>query len=146
MAKLADAAVLATLHRECFEDAWDVPTFRRLLERPGVFAWLGGEAETYSHAFILIEVAADQAEILSLGSHAHVRRKGLARALIETAAAEAHRRGAIELFLEVAEDNEAALALYSGVGFVLCGRRPAYYHRGQKPPVDAVMLRAKLPL
>jgi ribosomal-protein-alanine N-acetyltransferase len=143
---LADAEMLAELHRHCFEEAWDSPAFLRLLKRPGAFALLAGEAATYSQAFILVEVAADQAEILSLGTHSGARRKGLGRALVETAAAEAHRRGAIELFLEVAEDNEAARMLYGRVGFVLCGSRPAYYHRGHNPPVDAVMLRVKLPL
>src|SRR6185295_4715467 len=102
IATLADVEVLAALHRECFEDAWDAPAFHRLLERPRAFALLAGELATYSQSFILIQAASDQAEILSLGTNAGARRKGLARALVETAAAEAHRRGAIELFLEVA--------------------------------------------
>jgi len=33
------------------------------------------------------------------------------------------------MFLEVAEDNEAAIHLYRSLGFQPIGRRPAYYRR-----------------
>ncbi len=145
-ASLADAAVLAELHRQCFDEAWDAPAFRQLLERPGTFALLGGEAETYSQAFILIRVAADEAEIVSLGTEPRARRKGFARTLLELGAGEAFALGARALFLEVEEDNEAALALYARAGFCVCGRRSAYYRRREGPPVDAALLRASLPL
>src|SRR6185295_6561715 len=81
-AALSDAALLARLHGECFDDPWDGPAFLRFLERPKTFALLCGEAETYSQAFILVQVAADEAEILSLGTAEPARRKGLARKLV----------------------------------------------------------------
>jgi|TARA_B100001964_G_C14071093_1_gene525917 ribosomal-protein-alanine N-acetyltransferase len=45
----------------------------------------------------------------------------------EAFAGQAQDLGAGELFLEVAEDNGAALALYAGAGFVQVGRRQGYY-------------------
>ena len=71
---------------------------------------------------------------------------GLARALLIEAAAEAVKRGATTMFLEVAEDNLAALALYRDCGFTAHGRRRAYYMRGGAQPVDALMLRVQLPI
>lgn len=146
LATISDSALLARLHRQCFDDAWDESAFRQLLERPGTFALVIGEAETYSQAFVLIQVAADQAEILSLGTEPSSRCKGLGRTLAEAGAAEAFRLGAGEIFLEVAEDNNAALALYRRAGFAVCGRRAGYYRRRQAAPADAVILRASLPL
>ncbi|MDP3371055.1 MAG: ribosomal-protein-alanine acetyltransferase, partial [Brevundimonas sp.] len=53
-------------------------------------------------------------------------------------------RGATRLFLEVAEDNMAALALYAGAGFVEAGRRPGYYARPHGRPRDALVLALNL--
>jgi ribosomal-protein-alanine N-acetyltransferase len=143
---LGDVALLARLHGECFDDPWDGPAFLRLLERSKTFALLCGEAETYSQAFILVQVAADEAEILSLGTAPSARRKGFAQALVHASADEAARLGAIAMFLEVAEDNLAAIALYARIGFAVCGRRTHYYQRREERAVDAVLLRTGLAL
>lgn len=141
-----DAHTLASLHRRCFDEAWDAAAFTRLLQNPGTFALLRGAAETYSQAFVLVQVAAGEAEILSLGTEPEARRQNFARELLATAAAEASSRGAKQIFLEVAHDNTAALGLYTRMGFSVCGRRAAYYHRGAATPADALVLRAALPL
>jgi ribosomal-protein-alanine N-acetyltransferase len=48
------------------------------------------------------------------------------------------------LFLEVADDNPAALALYEGSGFEQAGRRRAYYARPDARRADALVLRRPL--
>jgi len=147
IAPSANAALLASLHRQCFEDAWDEASFRSLLAGQGVFALTAKDASaTESQAFILIQVAAGQSEILSIGTVPHARRSGLARVLLGEAAAEALARKAQEMFLEVAEDNAAALALYTAAGFASAGRRRLYYRRPGGLLVDALMLRSPLPL
>jgi ribosomal-protein-alanine N-acetyltransferase len=145
-AALADAALLARLHEQCFEEHWDEASFRRLLERPGAFALLArDEAGPDLQAFILIQVAADEAEILSVATLAAARRLGLARALLSEAMAEAARSNARDMFLEVAEDNLAAVALYASLGFTATGRRRSYYRRAVGSSADALILRATLP-
>ena len=142
-----NAALLASLHRQCFEDAWDEASFRSLLAGQGVFALIAKDASaTESQAFILVQVAAGQSEILSIGTLPRARRSGLARVLLEEAAVEALARKAQEMFLEVAEDNAAALELYSKAGFATAGRRRLYYHRPGGLLLDALMLRSPLPL
>jgi [ribosomal protein S18]-alanine N-acetyltransferase len=64
----------------------------------------------------------------------------MGRALVEHGAVEATRRGAARLFLEVAEDNTAARALYAQTGFVEAGRRVGYYARTDGSTADALVL------
>ena len=146
-ASLEDAGELASLHRACFDDHWSAEAFRRLLDRSGAVALLAAsKAETHSQSFILVQVAADQCEILTLGTSRAARRKGLARSLLKAAANEAHALGVREMFLEVAEDNHGAITLYRGAAFEIVGRRQKYYRRADGTTLDAVMLRATLPL
>lgn len=141
MATPDDAARLAQLHAQCFDEAWDEGAFTALLRDSFTFALIADAAR----AFIIVRVAADESEILSLGTRPDSRRLGLARALIEAAGAEARRRGARRMFLEVAADNLAAHDLYAEAGFAPAGRRPGYYIRAAGR-ADAVILSAALPL
>jgi ribosomal-protein-alanine N-acetyltransferase len=142
-----DLAVLARLHRAAFDAPWSEASFRGLLDRPGALALVGkNAAATDLQSFILVQVAADESEILSIATAPAARRAGLARALIAEAAARAALLHANAIFLEVAEDNSAALALYRSCGFTAHGRRRAYYIRSGSETVDALMMRLKLPL
>ncbi|MDO1559291.1 GNAT family N-acetyltransferase [Brevundimonas sp. 2R-24] len=132
-ARAADAAQLAVIHAESFPDRpWDAAYLERLLGEPGVSAWRSGEA-----GFLIIREAAGEAEILTLAVRTAARRQGLARGLIRTALEEI---GAERLFLEVADDNAAALALYAGLGFEKVGFRPRYYPRADAAAADAHIL------
>lgn len=125
---------LADLHAQAFVSPWSVEAFADLLEQAGVFAM------ATDNGFILIRVVADEAEILSLAVRPHDRQRGMGRALVEHGAVEATRRGAARLFLEVAEDNTAAGALYAQTGFVEAGRRVGYYARTDGSTADALVL------
>jgi ribosomal-protein-alanine N-acetyltransferase len=57
---------------------------------------------------------------------------------------EAARRGARRIYLEVAEDNAAARALYAAEGFEPIGRRRGYYARREGPAVDAITMRREV--
>ena len=48
------------------------------------------------------------------------------------------------MFLEVAETNVAARALYARAGFTVTGRRRAYYHTPDGAAVDAVVMGRKV--
>lgn len=146
-ASVNDAGELARLHRLCFEDAWSEEFFRETMAEGGVIALVAGTAaETELQAFVLIRTVMEQSEILTIATLPEARRHGFARALLREGAAEAARKQVATMFLEVAEDNQAALALYRDLGFVLNGRRRHYYHRANGAVADALMLRADLPL
>ena len=135
----SDLAVgLAAVHAEAFDCPWTAPAFDDLLKQSGMILEVKGDG------FVLIQVAADQAEILTLAVRPAARRRGVATALVKTAARRAELAGAGRLFLEVAEDNFAARALYGRLGFASVGRRPRYYARPAGPPVDALLLALNL--
>jgi len=137
-----DAAALASVHAEAFDEAWSAEALRALLDSPGVFA-LAAEGARGPIGFILIRIAAQEAEILTLATASPHRRHGVARALVRGAAELAAIGGAEVLFLEVAEDNDAALALYDSEQFADVGRRAGYYARGVGR-LDARVLRRDL--
>ncbi len=66
--------------------------------------------------------------------------RGLGRELLAAAVAEARRRGCRQVMLEVAHDNETAIALYTRAGFESLGRRRDYYGPGR----DALIMRLRL--
>lgn len=146
-AGLDDAALLARLHRECFEDKWDEASVHATLSHPATRAFVAGDAAANElQAFVMIQTFADEAEILTLGTVPTARRKGLAKALLFHAAGQAAEYGARTMFLEVAQTNASALTLYEHAGFAIVGRRKSYYRGENGAPVDALRLSADLPL
>jgi len=131
-----DTQSLAAIHAQCFAEPWTDASIATSLGKPGVYA-CGG-----AYGFVLMRVAADEAEILTLAVVPAARRRGIASALVAMGAREAFERGAKNLFLEVDLTNAAARTLYGRLGFVEVARRKGYYSGGG----DACVLRANLPL
>ncbi len=125
---------LAQVHAEAFDAPWSASAFADLFGQPGVLL----EAEP--EGFVLVRIAADEAEILTLAVRPTARRSGVGSRLMHAAADRAASAGAERLLLEVAEDNVAARAIYARLGFEEAGRRPRYYARADAPPVDALLL------
>ncbi len=146
-ARSDDAASLSHIHAESLGSGWSEQEFSRLLCDPatvGLNACSAGP-ESAMLGFVLARAAADEAEILALAVTGKARCQGVARALVERLCAELATRGAAALYLEVAEDNHAARALYGRLGFRRAGKRENYYHgprTGQSR--DAFILRLDL--
>lgn len=129
-------ADLAALHAASFTTPrpWSRAEFADLLAAPGCFLL------TESHGFLLGRVIAGEAELLTLAVDPQARRAGLGRALVVRFAAEARAREADSAFLEVAESNAAARALYAACGWRAAGRRRGYYQPPEGPAEDALVL------
>jgi ribosomal-protein-alanine N-acetyltransferase len=84
---------------------------------------------------------AETAQIVTVGVLPHARRQGIGRVLVQALVAEARRRQAEEVLLEVRTDNDAAQKLYESEGFSVIGKRRGYYDGGR---VDAVVMRYEL--
>jgi len=141
-ADVSDAVALARAHASAFDAPWPPEAFIELLNSPGAFA-----VAAVDHALaglILMRAIAGEAEVLTLAVEPSHRRRGLARALLQTGLAMARTAGAEAAFLEVAADNPAAIALYREAGFAETGRRGGYYRRQGGPAVDALVLRCTL--
>jgi ribosomal-protein-alanine N-acetyltransferase len=132
---------LARLHASLFDPPWSAADFTSLLSHPGSTAFqarLGTPPQTAG--FVLGQLAAEEAEILTLGVAKSCQRRGVGRRLVEALYRAARRAEARRLFLEVAADNDAALGLYKGIGFAEVGRRKGYYERPGAPAQDALTL------
>jgi tRNA threonylcarbamoyladenosine biosynthesis protein TsaB len=136
-----DLDLLAAIHAASFATPWDRKALAQILAMPGAFGLLAA-AESQAAGFVLMRVAADEAEILSLVVLPETRRRGWGRALLEAGSAEASLRGARRLFLEVASDNTAARRLYEAAGFREAGVRPAYYREAGRSADALVLARA----
>lgn len=130
----ADPALLARLHAQAFAAPWSEAEFADLLGQAGVFAVVEPDG------FILVRVVLDEAEVLTLAVRPEARRAGLGGRLTGRGAVAAAQAGASRLFLEVAEDNVAARALYDRAGFRPLGRRKAYYAAPDGGRTDALVL------
>ncbi len=133
------AGALARLHAAAFDPAWPEAEMAELLRGAGSMA-LALEA-----GFILIRVLPPEAEVITLAVAPEARRRGMGRALLRAALDAAEAAGAEAIFLEVAADNQPALALYAGEGFGEVGRRRGYYPRPCGAGADALLLRRTLP-
>ncbi|MGE0417553.1 MAG: GNAT family N-acetyltransferase [Acetobacteraceae bacterium] len=131
------AAVLAAIHALAFPPAecWSANVIALQLGIPGAFGFIDDRG-----GMILSRAIADEAEVLTLAVAPAARRQGVALDLLRLAMQRAATLGAETMFLEVAEPNEAARALYRRSGFREVGRRLRYYADG----TDALVMRAPL--
>ena len=143
IAAAALAGPLSQLHRECFpDDPWLPQALAEIMSIPGFFGRIAWE-EDEATGLALAQGLGEECEILSLGVVPGRRRTGIGSALLESVVIESRLRRVRNLFLEVADDNIAARALYGARGFVQIGRRPNYYRR-VAGLVDALVLRLLL--
>lgn len=131
---------LADLHNLCFSAPrpWAADEFAALLDQSNVVL-----AE-HEHGFALARIAADEAELLTIAVHPDQRRKGLGRLLLTEVEQRAADHGAVTMFLDVAEDNIPALALYALAGYAKAGTRPRYYAKPDGQNIGAVVMRREL--
>lgn len=133
----ADCDLMAAIHASAFAtpDAWSRDVFALQIALPNVFGLLHPSGGT-----ILVRVAADEAEILTLAVSPPARRGGIGAALLREATTRAVAMGARAVFLEVSVANITARQLYARIGFTEVGRRPRYYSDHS----DALVLRLDL--
>lgn len=137
------AAVLAELHRLSFDAPWTEQSFLSLVTLPGAVATIA-EDRSEPLGFLLTRQAVDEAEIITIAIRPEARRRGVARALLDHQLAELLAGGVTQVFLEVAESNHPARALYESLGFREAGRRRGYYKRAGGSVEDAILLKRLL--
>ena len=139
----ADCEAMAAAHVQAFDaKAWREDEFADLLEGEGIYGFLADDDAPLG--LILCRVAAGEVEILTVGVTPGARRRGVALALMLAALDQARQTDASVAFLEVAVDNDGAIALYEMLGFERNGLRKAYYDRGPEGFTDALVMRLDL--
>jgi ribosomal-protein-alanine N-acetyltransferase len=110
-----------------FGEAWSALQLGGTMVLDSSFARRALDTAGIAQGFTLCRSAGPEVELLLIAVTPAQRGNGMGRALLQTACEDARLRGAEEIFLEVRENNDAALALYRQSGFLEIGRRPNYY-------------------
>lgn len=133
-----DLPEVAKIERNAFAVPWRETTFRRLLGHERTRAWTAVGRNGAVAGYAVMWFTENGAQLGNLAVAEAHRRRGLGRRLVLTALEAVRQAGAGDyLILEVRESNEAAIALYRGLGFRLLGRRSEYY---RSPPEDALVM------
>jgi ribosomal-protein-alanine N-acetyltransferase len=93
------------------------------------------------NGFIITRMAGDESEILSVAVAASARGRGIAGRLLHLHLRRLAGLGVRTVFLEVGEDNAAAIRLYSRAGFEQVSRRQGYYQDDAGRQTAALVLR-----
>ncbi len=132
---------IAALHAKLFNPPWAATSIAALIEHPAAAALVIQVLEPKAMAgFIIGQLAADEAAVLSIGVAPQWQRRGIARQMIEGFMRAATHAEAKRIHLEVAEDNAAATALYDTLGFAEVCRRKDYYQTSGAQRIDAILL------
>lgn len=112
---------LSNLHKKCFpHKPWSADDFRDLKKS-------GCEIIMSQNGFIVYRIAADEAEIITIGVNPDARRGGIGSAMLGIIEKNCKDNGVKKIFLEVASDNTPAQKLYENNGYKQIGIRPKYY-------------------
>jgi ribosomal-protein-alanine N-acetyltransferase len=137
-----DVEAVHELEAELFPDPWSVETFwSELALVPESRHYLVAERAGALVGYAGLVAVARQADVQTLAVAGDAQGRGLGRRLLDALVAEARRRDAGELLLEVRAENEAAQALYANAGFERIAIRRGYYRPGG---TDAHVLRLRL--
>ena len=136
-AKLYDVPALARIERDSFGYPWSAEEITKDVTAGGnvyvAVAEYGAEKAGYGE----IRFVAGEAQIYNIAIAPEFRREGIGEALLRHMIAKAEDNGCELVTLEVRGGNEAAMALYTKLGFREVGRRKGYYAKGGE---DAVLM------
>lgn len=137
----SDSSEMAKLHGSAFPtpEVWDTASIESLLNQPAISAH-GLFNDGHLSAFIIVQLAAPEVEILTLATHPSAQRQGLAGALLDAVDAKLQPLGVSKWLLDVAADNHKAIAFYEKHGYVVDGRRLQYYKRLNGSRIDAILM------
>lgn len=124
----SDLADVLVIERASFSMPWSRGAFLYEIEQNRVArCWVGREDGRILGYICLWEVA-DELHVTNVAVHPDARRRGVARALLESVFARARAAASRLVLLEVRPSNTEALALYESFGFKTVGRRRGYYY------------------
>lgn len=143
-AETGDAEVLARLHAAGFYRGWPREEFAAYLSAFATPAYVACDKHRKIAGFIMVRLASEECELLTIAVDPKWRGKGVGTALLAAALADLRMSRCEKMFLEVAEDNTPAIALYARYGFAEVGRRAGYYARPDGAPATALVMARNL--
>jgi len=138
--RATDSEDMAAIHAVSFETGWPEADMAEHIENDMALGFIHDDGLA---GFILIRLSFEQSEILTIAVSPSHLRKGIGAKLLSAGETAVGQEDGDIIFLEVAEDNLAGIALYQSQGYQGFGRRPAYYKRA-KGRVAARLFQKKL--
>jgi N6-L-threonylcarbamoyladenine synthase/ribosomal-protein-alanine N-acetyltransferase len=137
-AEAADLDAIMAIERATYpDDAWSASSMRAELDGSHGYYLVaaadgvdGGDGPVEGYGGLLAPQGSRQGDIQTVTVAESARGRGIGRLLLTELLAEAERRGADEVFLEVRAGNEVAQRLYASLGFERIAVRPRYYQPG----------------
>ena len=136
----ADAEALARIHAKGFYRGWSAAEMTGFLTAPESRVYVACDAKRRIAGFAVIRLAADESELLTIAVDPKWRGKRIGQALLKAAFADLLMSPARRMFLEVSEDNAAAIKLYGREGFAQVARRQGYYPKPDGSAATALVM------
>ena len=126
---------VADIERLCFSEPWSRNSLELLVRDGGVgfVAVMNGKVAAYGGMLTVL----DEGQITNIATHPEQRRRGYAREVLQALIGYARENGIRAIFLEVRASNNAAISLYTSMGFECIGERKAFY---RAPVEDAILM------
>lgn len=135
----------ASLHAQSFAKGWTEAEFELLtIDRAVRSDCAFGSPAGPVYGFVMSKMALDEAEILTIAVTSGMRNNDVGRSLLRYHIDNLNKIGIRSLFLEVADDNHAAIRIYERTGFAHIGRRKDYYLRGDGSRTTALTMKLQM--
>ena len=125
--KFSHVPSVVAIEKQVYSSPWSEHAFINEILDNGFASYyvllIDGEVAGYTGIWVIL----DEAHITTLAISPPWQGKGFGRSLVEHVIAEAAKKGATRITLEVRISNLKAQSLYKKLGFAACGVRPNYY-------------------
>ncbi|QDZ12378.1 ribosomal protein S18-alanine N-acetyltransferase [Devosia ginsengisoli] len=138
--KMGDARELARIHATGFYRGWPVGEFESFLDDANTPVYVACDARRRIAGFALIRVVADEAELLTIAVDPKWRGKRIGQALLKAVFDDLLLTPAKRMFLEVSEENAAAIKLYQRQDFAVISSRKGYYPKPDGSQATALVM------
>ncbi len=128
------------IEKRSFITPWNLIHFLDELMNPSSHIW-GIFQDEKIIGYICFWLVADEIHILNLAIHPDMRRKGMAKLLLDKLIDWAINKDIASIWLEVRPSNKPAISLYEKFGFKKVGIRKGYYTDTKE---DAILMELKL--
>ena len=135
-----DAKELARIHAQGFYRGWPEAEFASFLSEAETPVYVACDAKRRIAGFALIRIAADEAELLTIAVDPKWRGKKIGEALLKAVFEDLMMSPARRMFLEVSEENAAAIKLYQREGFATISSRKGYYPKPDGSQATALVM------
>lgn len=135
-----DIAEVMRIERASFPDPWEKLAFERETINSFSRSVVARDDEGRLVGYTVYWAAGPEYHILNIAVPPELRGRGVGRALMDRAIADARKDRAEFVALEVRVTNTPAKTLYKSYGFTTVGIRPKYYKNGEDAEVMLLRL------